>query len=510
MNIVEMIDRNARKYPHKHGLRQSGGGVTYWDIRKNSEKVAGCLQEWGVKKGDHVAVMSQNTAAFVYAFFGALKAGAAVVPINHKLTAVEAGYILEHSDAKVLLFDGSLSAVATDLETRIRRVAMNSAAEGFEQLEKAVSGISTFDPVTLSDDDPAEILYTSGTTGRPKGCLLSHRGVVMAGITAALLLKMDASDRLLMAMPIWHSSPLNNWFMGACYVGATTVLVREYHPLRFLEAVAGEKCTLYFGAPISYLMPLQMVKDFDRYDLSSMRAWIYGGGPIAPDTVRKLMKAYRSDRFYQVYGMTETGPTGACLPPEDHLEKAGSIGDRGLPGTDLVVMKNDDEEACADQTGEIWLKADSMMAGYYKNPEATEAAFHEGWYRTGDVARVDEEGYYFIVDRLKDMIVTGGENVYSKEVEDAIAAHPDVREAAVIGVPHFEWGETVVALVVTDPQRPIFEDTLKAFLADRLARFKIPRLFRFVDSLPHTPTGKVMKYKLREMLGEEQAAEPAG
>ncbi len=294
------------------------------------------------------------------------------------------------------------------------------------------------------------MLYTSGTTGRPKGCLLSHRAVTLAAITAALGLSITREERTLMAMPIWHSSPLNNWFGGTLYMGGTVVLLREYHPQHFLQAVQDEGVTLYFGAPVSYFAPLQMLPDFARYDLSSVRAWVYGGGPIGAEMARKLATAYRSDRFYQVYGMTETGPTGTTLYPEEQVERAGSIGRVALPGVDMRVVRDDGEDAGPGDTGEIWLRTGSVMDGYLHDAQATAAAFAPGgWYRTGDLARLDDAGYLFIVDRTKDMVITGGENVYSKEVEDAISAHPQVADVAVVGRPHPEWGETVIAHVVT-------------------------------------------------------------
>jgi len=498
MTLADLVDRNSRQSARKEALRARGESHTYLDLRRRAEALAARLQAWGISPGDRVAVMSQNTPDFVFALLGALKAGAVVVPVNHKLTAGEVAYILEHSEAKVFLFDGSLAPVAREVPATVGRASLDSAAEGFDRLDTGPDGAEAYRPVRVSDEDLAEILYTSGTTGRPKGCMLTHRSVVMAAVTGALAVHLDEDDRMLMAMPIWHSSPLNNWFFGTAYVGGTTVLLREYHPLHFLQTIQQERCTVYFGAPISYLLPLQVVPDFDRYDLSSMRAWIYGGGPIAPETVRELTARYRSDRFYQVYGMTETGPTGTVLRPKDHRNKAGSIGCRALPGADLRLMKTETEEAGPGETGEIWLKADSVMAGYLKDPEATRAAFRDGWYRTGDVARMDADGYLYIVDRLKDMIVTGGENVYSKEVEDALAEHGKVREAAVIGVPHPAWGETVVAYVVPVAGETLDAEELAAFLAPRLARYKIPKVFRFVEALPHTPSGKVMKYKLRQ------------
>lgn len=500
MNLVELLDRNARKFSTKEAVRAQGRAFTFAQIKDTAERAAAVFQTHGIGPGSVVAVMSQNTPDFVAAFFGAQKAGAAVVPVNHKLAASEVHYILQHCKARMFLFDGSLSPIADALSLSIPTVTLDTAVPGRPFFSDLLASAPPFKPVSVQDDGTAEILYTSGTTGKPKGCVLPHRSVLMAAITGALALKMDENDRLLMAMPIWHSSPLNNWFLGAFYVGATTVLLREYHPLHFLQAVQDERCTVYFGAPVSYLLPLQMIPNFDNFDLSSMRAWIYGGGPIAPETVRVLQKRYKSDRFYQVYGMTEAGPTGTMLPPEAHTHKAGSIGNKSLPGTDLVVMKSENEPAGPGETGEIWLKADSMMQGYLDDPEATRKAFHNGWYRTGDMARVDSNGYLFIVDRLKDMIITGGENVYSKEVEDALAEHPHVAQAAVIGTPHPDWGETVTAVIVPAPGSRPSPEELAAFLQSRLAKYKIPRIYHFVDALPHTPTGKVMKYRLRQMF----------
>jgi len=498
MHLSELIDMNASKNPDKDCVRVGGKGYSYKTIRELSDKAAGLFQNQGIKRGDKVAIMSQNTLGFIPAFFGTQKAGATVVPINHKLMPPEVDYILEHSESKIFLFDGSLAEVATKLSTKVKMISMDSPAEGFEQFEPLLNSSPPFSPVEVSDEDIAEILYTSGTTGKPKGCLHTHRTVIMAGITMAIAIKFTEDDRILMAMPIWHSSPLNNWFIGITYVGGTTVMIREYHPLHFLQTIQDEKCTAFFGAPIAFIMPVQMIPNFDEFDLSSMRVWMYGGGPIPTDTALTLMRKYKSENFYQCYGMTEAGPTGTILFPKDQVRKAGSIGRGGLPGCDVKVMKTDIEPTKPGEVGEIWLKADSMMMGYYKNPGATAEAFKGRWYKSGDMARVDEEGYMFIADRTKDMIVTGGENVYSKEVEDAIGTHPDVVEVAVIAIPHPEWGETVGAVVVPAKDKELTGDLLNSFLADRLAKFKIPKIYKFVDELPHTASGKVMKYKLRE------------
>ncbi len=500
MNLVDLVDLNARKFGEKDCLVFGDERVSFKQVKEDSEKVAGILQEKGFKKGDKAALMSYNTPDFVRVFYGIAKAGGVVVPINHKLTARETEYILGNSDSKFFFFDGNLHENIKDINSDINLIAINEAVQGCDYLTDLISSNPGFKEVDIGDGDYAELLYTSGTTGNPKGCIHSHQNVIFAGITGALCMKMDSKDKMLMAMPIWHSSPLNNWFMGAQYVGATTVLLKEYHPVHFLEAIQKERCTVYFGAPVSYLAPLQMVPNFNDYDLSSMRCWIYGGGPIAGDTALQLMEKYDSRNFYQVYGMTESGPTGTVLYPEEQVEKAGSIGQTALPGADIVVMKEDGSVAGPGETGEIWIKADCMMEGYYKNPEATEDAFEGDWYKTGDVARLDEDGYMYIVDRKKDMIVTGGENVYSKEVEDALVSSPDVAQAAVVGKPDNKWGEIVTAFVVKNEGSEIDAEKLQEYLTKEIAKYKIPREIYFVDELPHTPTGKVKKFELRNEL----------
>lgn len=299
-------------------------------------------------------------------------------------------------------------------------------------------------------------------------------------------------------MPVWHSSPLNNWLLGTLLMGGTVVLLREYAPLAFIETLATERISFTFAAPIAFLAPLAVVPNVQAYDFSAMRMWAYGGGPLGADMSRKLAASYRSDRFVQVYGMTEAGPSGTILHPEHAVAKAGSIGRMGLPGTSIEVRRAEGGLCRAGEIGEIHMRSPSMMQGYLDNPQATADAFDEaGWYRSGDLARVDEDGFLFIVDRLKDMIITGGENVYSKEVEDAVSAYPEVQDVAVIGRPHPEWGETVVAILVPRAGGNYDEAALRDFLGTRLARYKIPRAYEVREALPRTASGKLLKHQLR-------------
>lgn len=502
MTLLHALHRAARATPHKTFLRYNEANITYASAWERSRRAAHVLQELGVKSGDRIAAMCLNTPAFIDMMMGAWQLGAVFVPINHKLKGPEVDFILAHSGCAAVLFDASLAPVLSRVRHGAVRLSTNGEIDGALAFDPAGETADEIAIAMPSDDDVAQVLYTSGTTGNPKGCVLTHRAVTQAAIMAALSLSITHSERTLIAMPIWHASPLNNWFGATLYMSGTVVLLREYHPLHFLETIENERITLYFGAPVSYTLPLDTLDAFPSFDLSSVRAWIYGGGPIGAAQAERLARAYGGKGFYQVYGMTEAGPAGTVLYPEEQRGKPGSIGRHGTPGTDMRVVRADGGDAQPGDTGEIWLATRSRMSHYLNDPDATTAAFtDDGWFRTGDIARVDADGFLFIVDRCKDMIICGGENVYSKEVEDVLSAHPAVAEVAVIGVPHAEWGETVVAHVVTRQGASLDGESLSTFCRDQLAAYKIPRRYVFTDALPRTPTGKLQKFLLRQRPG---------
>lgn len=493
-----MIDSAAGKVPDKQMIVAEGQAYTYAEVMASSHAAAARLASCGVLYGDVVAIMALNTPEFLVALIGAWRLGAAVVPVNHKLSAVECKFILRHSGAKLFLHSQALEEVAAQV-SGLDRLALDGPNGAFPARVTS----NAFVPVSsleIREDQPAQILYTSGTTGKPKGCVHTHGGVVNTAVFSAVAFSMVPSDRTLIAMPIWHAAPLNNFTMSTLFVGGTLILLREYHPKAFVESLQHDQVTVYFGAPVSFAMPLSLPGGVGGYDFSSIRALLYGGGPISAELAQKLAQAYRTDRFHQVYGMTETGPSGSVLYPEEQIDKAGSIGCKAQPGIDMKVVRADGSSAAAGETGEIWFRSPSVMAGYLNDAEATAKALEDGWYRTGDLARVDEDGYLFIVDRLQDMIISGGENVYSKEVEDALYALEQVADCAVIGVPHPEWGETVTAVIVLRPDTALEEDSLREALRARLAPYKIPRRFLAVESLPRTPTGKVVKASLRALF----------
>ncbi len=501
MNIVSIIDASARRDPAKPLAQCRSSIWTYAEAVAASHREAQRLSEAGVGQGDSVAIFSRNRPEFLVAMMAVWRVGAVLVPMNHKLAPPECAYILEHSGAKLVYADPDLAEVLGKVEG-----AGTFAVTLLDTIVRSSEGNALpFASVEVADAVPAEILYTSGTTGNPKGCVHSHGTMRTTATQSALTFAMTADERMLIAMPIWHAAPLNNFAMSTLLVGGTIVMLPEYEPEAFIASLQEDRITAYFGAPVSFSLPLARPGGLAGCDFSSVRALFYGGGPIGAELSQRLAAEYQTDRFFQVYGMTETGPSGTVLYPHEQQAKAGSIGRCAQPGVDMRVVDEAGRDVEADGVGEIWLRSAGLMTGYLGNDEATRAVVEDGWYKTGDLARVDADGYLFIVDRLKDMIITGGENVYSKEVEDALMAAGGIADCAVIGLPHPEWGETVVAVVVPASGAAPTPADLQAALQGRLAPYKMPRRLLTADTLPRTPTGKVMKHALRAMF----AAEPA-
>ncbi|WP_442240211.1 class I adenylate-forming enzyme family protein [Rhodococcus sp. TAF43] len=513
MHLNVLLESVRRKFPEKEALVYGSRRITYRELESASRRAAEVFRREGVRPGDRVAVMTYNSPGFVIAAFGVWRAGGVLVPVNHKLTAPEVEYTIGHSGARVGVVSADLVDAARGGAPQTRWLltemathggAGGDAADDFDAAVDAAPEWEGVDGGEGSEDAVAQILYTSGTTSAPKGCVHTHRSIASVPPLIVATVGLERDDRFLLAMPIWHASPLNNWMLTTLFLGGTVVLLREYHPIQFLETVQRERITAFFGAPIAYLAPVQIAKaqglDLSSYDLSSVRRWLYGGAPIGAETAQLLARVYGSEDFYQVYGMSEMGPVGTALYPHEQIEKAGSIGRGGMPGVDLRVVRADGADAGPGETGEIWLSADTRMRGYLDNDAATEDVFDGRWYRSGDVARIDADGYLFIVDRLKDVVITGGENVYSQEVEEAIRPHDDILDVAVIGRPHPEWGETVVAVVVPVEGRTLELEDLRAYLSDKLARYKMPRELVLVDTLPRNPSGKLTKHVLRDAV----------
>ncbi|MDX6741385.1 class I adenylate-forming enzyme family protein [Actinocorallia sp. A-T 12471] len=507
MHLAAVLERAARRVPHKAALVTDDQTVSYAELLDLARRAATVFREAGLRPGDRVAVMTYNTPGFVVAAFGAWFAGGVLVPVNHKLTVPETRYAVQHSGAVLGVVSGELAATATAAGPDVVWFTTETPAEGLADFDARTREAAPIaGPVSDDDETPAQFLYTSGTTSSPKGCVHTHRTISAVGPLITSTLGFTRDERFLLAMPIWHAAPLNDWLLTMVFLGATTVLQREYDPVGFLRAVERHRVTAFFGAPIAYLAPVQLARagklSLSDFDLSSVDKWLYGGAPLGEQVARSLVDAYGTDRFFQVYGMSEMGPVGTALYPEEQLAKAGSIGRGGMPGVDLRVVGTDGKDVAPGGTGEIWLRADTRMQGYHGNEAATADAFAGPWFRTGDVARIDDDGYLFIVDRLKDVIIVGGENVHSQEVEEALRGHGRIADVAVVGRPHPEWGETVVAVCVTSDGADITVEEVRDFLADKVARYKLPRAAVTVAALPRNPSGKLTKHVIREDLAK--------
>lgn len=499
MNLLYTLRVNVGKFPAKPFLRYQDQTFTYEQAYQIIRQISTLFASVGLKKGDTVAAMCFNSPAFVFTMFAAWEQGLVFVPINHKLKSKALEFIIEDSETKLLVFDAQLADTIKEVKFTATKWTTEGTVAGFDCLETLYTQQKQALPSSeIEDTAIAQILYTSGTTGMPKGCLMQHRNIAYAATMAALGLSFVPSDVLLMAMPIWHSSPLNNWFGATLVVGGTVVLQREYHPQQLIENIQKEKVTAYFGAPISLILPTKL-PNFSTYDLSSMRAWIYGGGPISPTTAKELMKRYQNTNFYQVFGMTEAGPLGLVLYPSEQSTKAGSLGREAMVGVEMRLVNSEGKLAQTDDIAEIYLRTPSLMVGYlHKETETKEAFTADGFYKTGDLVKIDEDGYLFVVDRKKDMIITGGENVFSKEVEDCLLECAAISEVAVLGLPHDEWGETVTAFIIVKEGENVTEEDLKAHVSTKLARFKAPKKYFFVQDFPRTPTGKTQKFVLKQ------------
>jgi acyl-CoA synthetase (AMP-forming)/AMP-acid ligase II len=505
MDLGQLVTRNARMLPDKEAIIYEDARHTWKAVNTNANAIANTLLRQGLQKGDKVALWMQNTDLFVFAFYGIVKAGGVAVPVNFRLAAPEAEYIFRHCDARVLIFDDPFEAPVREMKSRLEEVgafysAGNARLEGFDPLSDVIASGDAGEPgVQVDEFDDSEILYTSGTTGRPKGALFCHHSQMTVVTTMCALIGMRPQDRLLHAAPLFHSAELNLYMNPGTYLGCTQTVVKDFIPAKILGLIEKERITQFFGAPVMYTF-MMSVPDFERFDLSSIRYYGYGAAPMAAESVKQMMEKFKTDRFFCLCGFTEAGPGGIALQPEYQLSKAGA-GGRYIVNMESRLVDIDDRPITEPGVvGELVIKGETIMKGYHKNPEATRETIRDGWVHSGDLGVKDAEGFITLVDRKKDMIITGGENVYSKEVEDAIYEHPAIASAVIIGVPHAQWGETVMAVVTLKKDAALSLEELRTFLKPRIADYKIPRLLKVLDALPMNISGKVLKYKLREMF----------
>jgi fatty-acyl-CoA synthase len=477
---------------------------TYTDAERRTNQLASALAGLGVRKGDRVAVLMVNSVEFLESMLACAKLGAILVPINVRLSAVEVGYILGDSGADVLAFKGPFAGIVRDAlaepGVRVRHVVQvgNVGYEGALAYEDLLaSGSADFAAGDVAGDDTAMLMYTSGTTGRPKGAVLTHDNLLWNAINVLGTERgLSSRDVTVTVAPMFHIGGLGVHTLPLIYVGGKNVILPSFDPVRTLTAMAEHRATIEFMVPAMWVAITQL-PDFDAYDLSSLELAMGGGAPCPLPMIEFLNQ--RGVPFIEGFGMTETAPLVSILDAAHATSKAGSIGRVGMH-VEARIVDDNDRSVPVNTVGELVVRGPNVFAGYWMRPEATSEAFRSGWFHTGDLGRMDEEGYITLVDRKKDMIISGGENVYPIEVEQVLFKHPGVRDAAVIGGPDPKWGERVVAIVVADPAagRAPEPEELIIWCRERLAHFKCPREVHFVDELPRNATGKLLKTVLRK------------
>jgi fatty-acyl-CoA synthase len=462
-----MLSERARATPDRVAIEAAGRPWTYAELDARSDELAASLDH-----GSRVSTLTGNTAEHVAVFFACAKAGAILHPISWRLAPAEIAFQLDDADPAVLLVESEYRALA---EAALELAAVRPVLE-LPSRRRSVR--------TLESGDPLLLIYTSGTTGKPKGALLTHANCFWTNLSFDLATGLTGDDVVLQVLPQFHCGGWNVQPLLAWWKGARVVIERGFNPARALELIEQHRVTTMMGVPANYLF-MTREPGFAEVDLSSLRLAVVGGAPMPVSLLDTW--AERGVDIVQGYGLTEAAPNVLCLPPEHARRKAGSAG-RPYPYVECRLSAE----------GELLVRGPNVFAGYWHNPEATAAAFRDGWLATGDLAERDADGDYWIRGRLKDLVVSGGENVYPAEVEAVLHEHPDVLEAAVIGVPDERWGEVCAAFVTV--RRPVSEDDLLEHCRTRLARFKVPKSFQVVDELPRNSLGKIVKSELRQAV----------
>ena len=507
-NVADVARTQARKRGGETALIVEGRRIGFAEIDADASRIAQRLIAEGLGRQERVAYLSKNSDRFFSFAFGAAKAGAALAPINHRLAAPEIGYIVGDSGARWMAVDPDFAETAekavASLVQKPKLIGLGFDRPGFALCDQWIAEAPACDPeLPLHADDDVIQLYTSGTTGLPKGVQLTHGNYLALFRSASALpgLAYDAGDVVLGAMPFFHVAGVNIGLI-AMASGASTAIVRDFSASHVLDLIAREKVNHAFLAPAMILMLLQ-TPEMATADLTSMKALAYGASPIAADVLSKA-KARFGCAFTQFYGMTETTGVGTMLADEAHdpaLGKLLSCG-KSSPGVELKIVDAEGGEVPRGAVGEVIIRTPAVMKGYWNKSGGTAEAIRDGWMHTGDAAYMDTDGFIFIYDRVKDMIVTGGENVYPAEVENAIFGHPDVADVAVIGVPDEKWGEAVKAIVVSKPGAAQDAASVIAWARERIAGYKAPRSVDFVAAIPRTLTGKILRRELRKPYWE--------
>jgi fatty-acyl-CoA synthase len=506
--LGDLLRRSATRMPSRPAIRCGEVVWTYAELDALCNRLAAGLAGCGIAQGDRVAILSRNSHAFAAMRFALARLGAVLVPINFMLRPEEAAYILRHSAAKLLCVDSELTELgrqAARLDTSVEQLLWLPGEERSEppcdllSFDALCATRSAPPHVELDSRSLAQIIYTSGTESLPKGAMLTHEALIAEYVTCLVDAEIAEDDLMLHAMPLYHCAQLDVFLGPAIYVGASNVITARPLPENLLPLIERHRITSFFAPPTVWISLLRSPL-FERCDLSSLRKGYYGASIMPVEVLKEIQQRLPGVRLWNLYGQTEIAPVATVLKPPDQLRKAGSAGKPAL-NVETRVVDDEGRDVAPGEIGEIVHRSPQLLSGYYRDEERTDAAFVGGWFHSGDLATVDAEGYITIVDRKKDIIKSGGENVASREVEETIYALPQVSEVAVIGLPHPHWIEAVTAVIVRKAGETLSEDTVIAHCHARLAAFKVPKRVIFAASLPKNPSGKLLKRELRRQYG---------
>ncbi len=501
--LGDVLRRTARRVPDKTAIVSGDVRLTYADLDAAVNRAAHALTDRGLAKGDRLALLSHNCWQFVVLSFATAKLGVVLVPVNFMLGKDEIAFILEHSGASAMVVEDALAPVAeqalSGLDVGVRgviRLGGRDVPAGWEDVDAWSSTGDDREPdVLVADDDPLRLMYTSGTESRPKGAVLTSRSLLAQYVSCIVDGGMTADDVEVHSLPMYHCAQLDCFLGPDVYLGATNVILPGPDPDTVLRTLAAERATKFFAPPTVWIGLLRSSR-FDTTDLSPLRKGYYGASAMPVEVLREIQTRLPDVRLWNFYGQTEMAPLATILPPEDQLERAGSAG-RAALNVETRLVDDDGVPVPPGTVGEIVHRSPQATLGYWRDEQKTAEAFRDGWFHSGDLGVMTENGYLTVVDRKKDMIKTGGENVASREVEEVVYALDGVAEVAVFGVPHPRWIEAVVAVVVPKSGATLDEQAVLEHCRARLAGYKCPKRVVLADALPKNPSGKILKRELR-------------
>ncbi len=495
MFIAEKLRLMAETNPGKVITSFNGKELSYGDFYRKAENLARYFQDLGYAKEDRLALYLMNSDSFLICYYACQIGGFTVLPINTKLIGPEVEYILTHSEAKGLIYDERLADVIDSLEGKLPAL-QNKIPIGIEFEIIIDSEPRKAEIRDVLDNDTAVVFYTSGTTGRPKGVMLTNKNVAAIAEIWSESMAMDDNDRVHIVAPLFHCAASHVFSIPVIYKGGMVIIEEAFSPETTIQTMENERATIFFGVPAMYSILLN-TPTLEQADLSNLRLLCYGAAPMPYELVKKVKALYPDIKVQNLYGQTENSPGATTLKDRYALSKVGSVGEP-LPQTEVRVVDEFGNALSVGQVGEIIVKGPQVMKGYLKNEEETARTMKDGWMYSGDLGRFDDDGLLYIVDRKKDMIIRGGENVYPVEVEEVLYAIPQVLEAAVIGIPHEVYGEVPKAYLVLKVGQVLSEQDVAEFCRKQLASYKIPVEVEFLATLPRNASGKVLKMVLRE------------